>query len=71
MGEGGGPVLDRQVGEVDIDREARHVAHEEVDRGAALECEAGLLGDERNDADQQRGLPAEFLRCRHRGSLGP
>jgi hypothetical protein len=27
------PPMDRQVGQVDIDREARHIADEEIDRG--------------------------------------
>ncbi len=40
-----GARVGRQVGQIDIDGETRHVANEEIDRGAALESEAILLGN--------------------------
>lgn len=39
-------VFDRQIGQIDIDREPRHVAIEEVDRRSTLQCEGLVAGDE-------------------------
>ena len=47
---------DRHIGQIDIDREPRHVAHEQVDRSPALEREFFLRRDERHGPDQQRHL---------------
>ena len=71
IGERGRPVLDRQIGEVDVHREARHVAHKEIDGRAALQGEAGFLATSGIVADQQRGLAAVFFRRCHRGSPAP
>jgi hypothetical protein len=51
-----GPIFDRQIGQIDVHGEARHIAHEQVDRGAAFERESPLLGDERKDANEQGDL---------------
>ena len=48
--------LDRQVGQVEVHRESRHVANEEVDRRPTLEREAPLGRDVRQDAEQQVDL---------------
>lgn len=55
-GERGGAILDRQIGEVDVDREAWQVAHEQVDRCAALEGKDSFLSNERENADEKGDL---------------
>ena len=50
--------FDRQIGEIDIDRQTRHVADKQIDRRAAFEGEACLLRDMRQHPDEQRGLLA-------------
>src|SRR3546814_5597225 len=47
---------DREVYEVDIDRQPRQIADEQVDCGAALEREDVLACDLGDDADQQGDL---------------
>src|SRR3546814_19910175 len=47
---------DREVYEVDIDRQPRQIADEQVDCGAALEREDVLACDPGDDADQQGDL---------------
>ncbi len=54
-------VVQRQIGQVDVDREARQVAVEEVDRRAALQREVALLRDQRQDPDQKAHLPTVSL----------
>jgi len=49
-------ILDRQIGQVDVHRQARHVAHEQVDRGTAFEGEGFFLRHERNGADEKGDL---------------
>src|SRR5690606_2651936 len=41
--------------QIEIDRQSRHIAHEEIDRRAALECEGVGHQDERRDSRQQSG----------------
>jgi hypothetical protein len=48
----------RQLGRVNIDGQAWHVPNQKIDRGAALERKARLLGDQRKNAHEQRDLPA-------------
>lgn len=52
-GHGCRAFLDRQEGEVDIDRQARHVPHEQIDGRTPLERETLLLHDKRQDADKE------------------
>jgi hypothetical protein len=47
-----GARMRRQVGQIDIDRESRHVTDKEIDCGAALEGKAILGRDDRQDAQQ-------------------
>src|SRR3546814_1465299 len=47
---------DGQVDEVDVDRQARQVAHEQVDRGPALQREDVLACNLGDGADQQADL---------------
>jgi hypothetical protein len=56
---------DGQESQVDIDRQARHVAHEEIDGGAALEGEVLLFRHGRNGMDQQCDLIPVPLIDRH------
>jgi hypothetical protein len=49
---------DRHIGQVDIDRQSRHVPDEEIDGGTALQRKTSLFGNEREDANKQRDLPA-------------
>jgi hypothetical protein len=49
-------VLDRQIGQIDIDRQARQIAVEKIDGRAALEGEARLLRHEWERGDQQLDL---------------
>jgi len=51
-----GPIFDRQIGQVDVHGEARHLAHEHVDRGAAFERESPVLRDRWEDANKQGDL---------------
>ena len=60
---------DGQIGEIDVDREAREISDEEVDRGAALEREDALLGNGRENADQERDLCAVSISEGHRAFL--
>ena len=55
-------VGDREIHEIDVDREAREVAHEQVDRRPALQGEVRLRRDLRNSTQQQRHLVDEALR---------
>lgn len=48
--------LDGQIDEIDIDREARKFAHEQVDRGSALERKIFLGCDLGNRTHEQRNL---------------
>jgi hypothetical protein len=41
------PILHRQVGEIDVHGEPRHIAKKKIDRRAALEGETGFRGHER------------------------
>lgn len=43
------------------------VPHKQIDRRSALQCEARLLGNDRQRAHQKRGLAAKSLIHRHRG----
>ena len=56
LDEAFGAVLDRQIGQIDIDRESRKVAIEEVDGRPALERKYFLLCDIRQYPDEQRHL---------------
>ena len=51
-----GPRMGWQIGQVDVDRQARHVAHEEIDGRAALEASALLGRDGRQDARRGAAL---------------
>jgi hypothetical protein len=55
----------RQIDKVNIDRQVRHVAVEEIDGGAALERKIGLRRDERDRLDQQGRLMPIFFRQGH------
>lgn len=48
--------LNREVGEIDVDRQPRHVADEQIDGRPAFQCEAGFLRDGRENTDQQLDL---------------
>ena len=67
IGEGLGAWRDRQISEVDIDRETWQVANKQVDCRTALEGEAGFFGDKRKDADQQSDLLSVDFSERHAG----
>lgn len=69
--QGGGTVLDRQIGQIDIDRKARHIAYEQVDRRAAFQGETVLGRDERKDLDKQGDLTAIPLIYCHRVPSAP
>ena len=58
-------VRNRQIGEVDVDRQPGKVSDEQVDRRPVLQCEASLLRDVRQGADQQLDLPPVSLIHRH------
>lgn len=47
-----------QVGQVDVDRQARHVPFEQVDRRPAFERENGLGHDEREEVEKEPDLIA-------------
>ena len=64
-------VRDRQIGEVDVDRQPRKVSDEQVDRRPTLQREAFLLRDVRQSADQQLDLSPVSLIHRHRGPPEP
>jgi len=59
--------LDRQVGEIDVDRESGQVADEQIDRSPTLQSEAFLLRDEGEHTHEQHDLPAIEVIERHRG----
>ena len=64
--------LDRQIGEIDVHRQPRQVADEEVDRGPTHEGEAGFPADERQQLDQQHHLPIErIISAEHRNAPVP
>jgi hypothetical protein len=56
---------DGNVGQVDIDREARHVTDEEIDGGATLKSKATLLRNMGEDAHEQGDLPTVDVTKRH------
>jgi hypothetical protein len=58
-------IFDGQIGQVDIDVEARQVAHKELDGRTALEGEGRLFGDEGQGADEQRHLASVGIKQRH------
>lgn len=60
-----GPVSHRQIDEIDVDREARKVANEQVDRSPAFQGEIRLGGDLRDRAQQECDL-VEVALGRHR-----
>ena len=54
--EGFGTRVNREVAEIDVDRQPRHVADEQIDGRPAFQCEAGFLRDGRENTDQQLDL---------------
>lgn len=44
--------LHRQIGEIDIHRQAGHIPDEEIDNGSAFERETLLVSDQRQDPDE-------------------
>ena len=64
-------IRDGHVGQIDIDREPRQVAHEQIDRRAALEREFLLRRDEGHRPDQQGHLLAIIVSDRHRATPEP
>lgn len=63
--QGFGPWSHRQVGQIDIDRQARHVSDEEVDGGATLEGEALFRRDKGQGAYEKRHLFPVLVVKRH------
>ena len=61
-------MIGRQIGEVDIHRQAGHGAEEQVDGRAAFEGETGMPLDFRQAAQKQLRL-ANVERVKHFGSL--
>jgi hypothetical protein len=59
-----GAICNRQIGQVDINREARQVPPEQVDGGAALQGEVRLTGQEGQQPDEKSDLGA-VLGCAH------
>lgn len=61
-----GSLAYRQVGEVDIHRQARHIPVEQIDGGPAFESEHFLLCDEGQQADEKGDLGGvDFTGHRH------
>ena len=52
----GRPILKRQVNQINVHGQTWKIAHEEIDRGAALEGEARFSIYERHDLHEQVGL---------------
>ena len=55
----------REIGEVDVDRQSRHVPKKQVDGSAALEREVGRAGDCRQTANQKFDLSSVTIVRRH------
>jgi len=68
--DGGPRIKYRHVGEIDIHRQARPVADEEVDGRAAFEGQAPLFGDQWKTAHEQRYLTGDRRQRRASSSFG-
>ena len=62
------PILDRQIGQVDIHRQPWEIADEKIDRRAALQGEAGFLEHEGEGSDEEADLPGVDVTDRHRAT---
>jgi hypothetical protein len=63
--------LHGNIGQIDIDRQTRHVADEEIDGRAALEGKTFFDGDQGQKSDQESDLPAIDVSERHRDPPAP
>jgi hypothetical protein len=62
--------MDGQICQIDIDRKARHIADEQIDRRAAFQREAVFRRDQRDRPDEQGDLAAIDIGERHQKPFG-
>ena len=68
IGERSRAIFDRQIGQIDIDRQTWKVSNEKIDGRATLQCKDVLLCNERKISNKEADLRAIGFRRRHRVS---